>query len=226
MGAKTSIIWKMPKNEFEEIIKKHISYTDILKEFCFGGTGGPYRTLKKRLKEENIDCSHIGSTTKGREFPSKSISLEKIMIKNSTYSRGHLKKRLLNDGILENKCFICGQLPEHNNIELVMVLDHINGINDDHRLDNLRMLCPNCNSQQETFAGRNGRKKYYCKKCNEEIKKYSKFELCNNCVNIKKRKVKNRPSKETLLQDIKLLGYCKTGKKYGVSDNAIRKWLK
>ncbi len=42
----------------------------------------------------------------------------------------------------------CGQ-------PLNLVLDHINGVNSDNRVENLRFLCPNCNSQQSTFAGRN-----------------------------------------------------------------------
>lgn len=231
MSKKTSSIWDMDREEFQDLVNSHISYTDILKEFGFGSTGGPYRTLKQRIKEDNIECDHIGKTTKGRTFPSQAIPLKDVMVKNSTYSRGCLKKRLLKEGILKNKCNLCSNLGHWNGQELIMILDHINGVNDDHRLENLRMLCPNCNSQQKTFCGRNNRKpKKKCIECNVCISRNAKSQLCKKCFNktrdySKIRKVKNRPSKNILLKEIKELGYAATGRKYGVSDNAVRKWI-
>ncbi len=80
-----------------------------------------------------------------------------LVLKNN--SRGQIKKRLLQDGILENVCSECGLRDYWNDKPIVMHLDHINGVNNDNRITNLRMLCPNCHSQQETYAGRNARKK-------------------------------------------------------------------
>lgn len=74
-------------------------------------------------------------------------------------SRYNIKRRLLQAGILKNRCSECG-LIEWNGKALVMHIDHINGVRDDHRLENLRMLCPNCHSQTETYGARNrGRRK-------------------------------------------------------------------
>ena len=90
------------------------------------------------------------------------------------------------------------------------------------------MLCPNCNSQQITFAGRNNKpvekKKNYCNNCGKEV--FITSKLCIRCSNKKRNKVKNRPSKKVLLKEIEETNYCAIGRKYGVSDNAIRKWLK
>ena len=225
MRKKTSPIWLMDKEEFKELIKKHKTYTSILKEFGYSGKGGSSITLRQRIAEENIDCSHIPRYNTNRKFPDrKSISLEEVTIKNSTYDRGNLKKRLLKDGILENKCDICDLEPVWQNKNLVMVLDHINGVNNDHRLRNLRLLCPNCNSQTSTFAGKTFKKKYNCKKCGIGIIKKSK--LCCKCYSFRQRKVKDRPSKEQLLKEIEETNYCAVGRKYGVSDNAVRKWVK
>lgn len=228
MRKRTSIVWSISKKELNEVVKNSDSFSKILKYFGLYNKGGNVKTLKRRLNEENIDYSHISlgqNSNIGRKFFKSPISLKKVMIKNSTYNRGALKRRLLKDNILENKCIICNQLPIYNDEKLVMVLDHINGISDDHRLENLRLLCPNCNSQQSTFAGRNGKKKKYnyCEKCKKEINK--KSILCKRCSGITRRKVKNRPSQEQLLLEIKELGYCGTGRKYGVSDKAIRKWI-
>jgi hypothetical protein len=66
-----------------------------------------------------------------------------------------LKKRLIRAGLLVNCCSVCGLRPEWQGQLLVMILDHINGDRSDNRIENLRLLCPNCNSQQPTFAGKN-----------------------------------------------------------------------
>jgi 5-methylcytosine-specific restriction endonuclease McrA len=70
--------------------------------------------------------------------------------------RGHVKVRLLREGLLSNQCEHCG-LTEWRGRPLSMHIDHINGVRDDHRLENLRMLCPNCHSQTETYGGRNAK---------------------------------------------------------------------
>jgi 5-methylcytosine-specific restriction endonuclease McrA len=75
-------------------------------------------------------------------------------------SRRNVKLRLLRLGILENRCSVCG-LSDWQGKPLIVHIDHINGIKDDHRLENLRMLCPNCHSQTQTYGGRNiGRRKH------------------------------------------------------------------
>lgn len=70
------------------------------------------------------------------------------------YQTLKLKKRLMADGIKENKCEICG-ITEWNGKLLMMQLDHVDGNSHNHRLSNLRMTCPNCHSQTETFCGKN-----------------------------------------------------------------------
>lgn len=72
-------------------------------------------------------------------------------------SRYNIKHRLLRAGLLENRCHECG-LVEWRGKVLMAHIDHINGIKSDHRLENLRMLCPNCHSQTETYGGRNARR--------------------------------------------------------------------
>jgi hypothetical protein len=84
--------------------------------------------------------------------------LKAYLVRGSRAGRANVKRRLLEEGLLPNKCVLCGQGPRHRGRPLVLVLDHVNGVNDDYRLCNLRLLCPNCNSQTETFTGGNRKK--------------------------------------------------------------------
>ena len=86
-------------------------------------------------------------------------SLDQVMIENSSYPRTHLRKRLIRDNILEYKCQCCGIGPEWNGKPMPLILDHINGINNDHRLCNLRFVCSNCDTQLPTYKSRNSKRK-------------------------------------------------------------------
>lgn len=80
-----------------------------------------------------------------------------MLVPNSPASTSALRRRLIKEGILEARCHLCG-LEEWRGAAISLELDHINGVNDDHRLENLRLVCPNCHSQTETFRGRNNRR--------------------------------------------------------------------
>lgn len=72
-------------------------------------------------------------------------------------SRAHVKRRLIKARMLQNRCEACG-LIDWLGLPLNMHLDHINGVKNDNRLENLRMRCPNCHSQTPTYSGRNARR--------------------------------------------------------------------
>lgn len=114
--------------------------------------------------------------------------------------------------------------------KISLILDHINGIHNDNRIENLRMLCPNCNATLDTHCGKNNKLLHKCIDCG---KKNSKN--CDRCHTCNKRYLKqindlqfkvSKPSFKTLINEVEELGYVAVGKKYGVSDNAIRKWIK
>lgn len=83
------------------------------------------------------------------------IPVEKAFVKNSKFTRSHLKTKILKYKLLSHKCSVCGLEPEWNGQRLTLQIDHINGINTDHRIENLRFLCPNCHSQTPNYAGAN-----------------------------------------------------------------------
>jgi hypothetical protein len=196
---------------------------------------GNYDTLNRYLRIYNIDISHFNRKNQTQNLNQLKIPIEEILVSGSTYSRTSLKKRLFDEGLKERICEKCGQDEMWYGEKMSLILDHINGINNDHRLINLRILCPNCNATLSTHCGRNAKKfkrlfkfkkytpKNYCSICGVKIKRNSK--LCMKCHNMEQRKVQ-RPPQEQLLNEINVLGYSETGRKYGVSDNAIRKWIK
>lgn len=125
-----------------------------------------------------------------------------------------------------------------------LILDHINGVNNDHRLENLRLLCPNCNATLPTHCGKHkGKSKRRCKaegcsnlhknehfcsnKCQGKTFRGKNSESTSRIYKprLSRRKAK-RPPLDQLLKEVEELGWTGTGRKYGVSDNAIRKWVK
>jgi hypothetical protein len=156
---RTSVLWKMPSDEFRKLIREAKTYKEILLRFGLKNKGGNHRTLKKRMREEGVDGSHLPknfvamiSYNQGRKIP-----LENILVRGSDYCRRNLKRRLLASGLIKNVCEVCGNKGKWRGKSLVLILDHRNGVSDDNRKENLRMVCPNCNSQLDTFAGRNRR---------------------------------------------------------------------
>jgi hypothetical protein len=84
---------------------------------------------------------------------------EEVFIENSKVRRGRIKELIIKENLIEYKCDGCGNCGEWMGKKIVLDLDHINGVNNDNRLENLRFLCPNCHSQTSTYKGRNVKNK-------------------------------------------------------------------
>lgn len=290
------------KEELIKIVMNSFSYANVCRNIGVSSVGGNFNTVKKYIKLYNINIDHFTgqcwNTGDKYKFNGKIIQLEEILKgEHPDYKSSSLRIRLIRNDIKENKCEMCG-IVEWNNAKISLHLHHIDGDNTNHKLENLKILCPNCHSQTDTFGAKNSQKennyskiellttiydsknytevkkklnlsrngdnnfiknilfeynvkftekekiqniileeirldrilkmtgnynKYYCK-CGKEILKNSK--MCPVCDKIKQRKVENRPSLEILLNDVSKTNYTLTGKKYGVSDNCIKKWIK
>ncbi len=120
--------------------------------------GGNYAQIKKYIKELNINTKHFKGMAwnRGMKFDVKPrIALEDILIKNSSFQSFKLKKRLFKLGLKKIKCEECGWAELSKDGRIPLELDHINGEHQDNRLENLRILCPNCHSLKTTHRGRN-----------------------------------------------------------------------
>lgn len=214
--------------DIKEIVINSYSIRECLIKLNWNITGSNHKLLKKIIQDEGIDISHFDPHRNNNIKEKK--QLVDVLIINSVFNRTHLKERLYKEGLKTRECELCGQGEMWMGKKMSLILDHINGVNNDNRLENLRIVCPNCNATLETHCGRNTKNSIFNKNkektcsCGNLIR--SESDSCKKCSSIKIRKVKERPSYDTLRKDVSTLGYVKTGKKYGVSDNAIRKWLK
>lgn len=225
---------KYSKEKIENAVKNAFTQKQALINLGLRAAGSNFKTLKKYIKEYSIDISHFDSNKirieKLKQVGlSRKIPLSKILIENSTYDNGtNLKEKLYKEGLKERKCEMCGQGELWNGKRMSLIIDHINGTHNDNRIENLRIVCPNCAATLDTHCGKNlkkynKKKMYFCKNCGE--KKQKGAGLCRKCSDNAKRVVE-RPSLDELRKSINEIGYSATGRKYGVSDNSIRKWIK
>jgi transposase-like protein len=164
--------------------------------------------------------------------------LEEVLVEGSTYSRSTLKRRLYEAGLKRRRCELCGQGELWQEKRIGLILDHVNGVRDDNRISNLRIVCPNCAATLDTHCGRKnhapiGRED--CLHCGMSFQpKYRGQRYCSRYCGTRwdrtgshrlgARKV-SRPSRAQLLAEIDKYGYVGVGRIYGVSDTAVRKWI-
>jgi Zn finger protein HypA/HybF involved in hydrogenase expression len=191
---------------------------------------GGHTRIKEKITLLSLNTDHwenFSGTT-----PRKILSLDKLLKKGTFIQTSNLRARLLNNGIFEYKCVKCG-INEWNGEAISLQLDHINGQRKDNRLENLRLLCPNCHSQTPTYCGRNSkgiRKKkekyirYPCAKCGKLLKRYqNKLKMCLSCRKVEYGgKLTNQQLKQFYLDyDSKQFTLTKLRDKYHISNSTI-----
>ena len=120
--------------------------------------GGNYHQVQERIKELAIDISHFTGQgwNKGTIYHSNSRPLlQNLLVVGSNIQSFKLKLRLYEEGLKTPICELCGWCEVSIDGRIPLELDHINGVHNDNRLENLRVLCPNCHSLQPTHRGRN-----------------------------------------------------------------------
>lgn len=216
------------------------SWAEALRRLGMCQTGGAHATLRKYAGIWGIATDHFDPYANVRgQGARRRQPLEDVLVEHSTFSRNHLKQRLYEEGIKRPVCELCGQDEQWLGRVMSLILDHINGISDDHRLTNLRIVCPNCAATLDThcarkrrlirveqdcvrcgrpFRPRDGRQRYCSRECGTRWDRSGVARPAS-------RKV-DRPPHSQLLREVHAIGYSATGRRYGVTDNAIRKWLR
>lgn len=234
MRRNRSPIWALT----EEEINQASSAKALLEQVGLRPFTGNYRTLRKKLGSLGIDYDAFvrrgrakRTQSNGRRRPVRELLKPGQLL----YSR--IRARLFEEGILVERCSGCGIGPEWNGQPLVLQIDHVNGDAYDSRLENLRVLCPNCHSQTPTWGARRSKappKK--CPSCGTTI--YRRSAKCRSCAGsdpevIRKREAGQRratkikwPAGKKLAQLVKESNYEAVGRKLGVSGNAVRNRLR
>jgi len=215
-------------------VKESFSFQEVFQKLGFSGSN---TRVRRRVDELQLDTSHwFRKSCKPRAHK---LPLDQVLIQNSTYTcTSALKAKLLKAGVLYNKCYECG-LTSWRNKPLSLQLDHINGDRRDNRIENLRILCPNCHAQTDTYSGKNNKKerrkcrekvRYSCPYCGRKTHN-SKIGACQKCMiknqlGIYRRKLSAKQEQEVIRKNSKGMSITKLAKQYSVSKDTITKIVK
>jgi hypothetical protein len=226
---------KYTEAEAREAVAASRSFAETLRRLGMCPTGGAGQILRKYVELWDISTAHFDPGAARREALARDPRpLDEILVEHSTFSRSHLNDRLYAAGLTDRKCELCGQGESWNGRRMSMILDHVNGVGNDNRLENLRIVCPNCAATLPTHCGRNKPLSRTCPHCTASFKpNYTRHQYCSSACAARanaspqpeKRKAV-RPPLDILLREIDQFGYVAVGRRYGVTDNAIRKWLR
>lgn len=147
---------KYTEEQFIEAVKTSTSVRQVLSKIGVKEAGGNYKVAKDKIKKLNLDTSHFTGMgwLKGQTHKHTTKPIEYYLTEDSYHQSYKLKLRLISEGIKQHKCEKCG-IMEWMGQPTPIELDHINGNNRDNRLENLRLLCPNCHAQTDTYRGKN-----------------------------------------------------------------------
>lgn len=149
---------KWTVEQLSDAVKNSKSTRQVIEKLGLIPAGGNYEQLKKYIKQEGLNTDHFTGKVwnKGlRGIGKPRIATKDILTRNSPFQSFKLKKRLFEEGIKSRSCEICSWSKVSLDGRLPLELDHINGDKFDNRIENLRVLCPNCHSLQITHRGRN-----------------------------------------------------------------------
>lgn len=139
--------------EFAKMASESKSMCEFMYKLGYRSASGSARIpVKKRCDKLGIKIPHHVHIIRnpGQRFP------DEIYFQKGVERKGQqVRDRLIRSGYVREECAICGLTNVWNGKHLSLQVDHINGDHFDNRLENLRLLCPNCHSQTETYGGRN-----------------------------------------------------------------------
>lgn len=139
-------------------VRSSRSFAGVMRELGLIPAGGNYDQVQRRISELQLDTSHFTGQgwSKGIAFHSNPpLPLAEVLVAGRPTSSHLLKQRLFREGLKKPACELCGWAERSADGRLPLELDHINGDKNDNRIENLRIVCPNCHAMQPTHRGLN-----------------------------------------------------------------------
>jgi len=228
------------KAEARAAIAASKSWAEALRRLGVRSAGGNQQTLRRYAHEVwEISTEHFDPSAARPVGARAARPLDTVLVKGSSYNRHSLKLRLYDSGLKNRACERCGQGEVWRGRAMALILDHVNGVADDNRLENLQIVCPNCAATLDTHCGRSNRRTLEdqpCARCGRAFRPGSpRQRYCSRACGVRwdrdgrarpNRRRVDRPPYGQLVREIEALGFMGVGRRYGVSDNAIRKWLR
>jgi hypothetical protein len=140
--------------QLADVVRTSSTVAEVARRLGYQPSGGVHRLLRHHMARLDLSTEHFAgqSWSKGKSVARRAQRpLTEILVRGSTYANnGALRKRLMREGLKPRHCELC-QLDEWHGHRLPLELDHINGEPTDNRLENLRILCPNCHAVTDTW---------------------------------------------------------------------------
>lgn len=247
--------YRYTKEELQEAIQESDNLHQVLLRLHLSSNGsGGYRQLRKMIHQWKIETEHftkpLDLTEIAPSYQKESDDFLESLGFNFPFNVASpkIKEKLYEHDILQRECDKCGQGEMWHGEKLSLILDHKNGIHADNRLDNLRVLCPNCNATLATHCSKKLKIVRQCLVCEEDLADNRRKYCSSSCFEISHAKrtiyehfvpveerishldgyteamaLRYKEEYEALKVEIEKRGYVQVGKSLGISDKGVVK---